>query len=406
MRILLVNDYATPKGGAEIQMLGIREGLRERGHDVRLFASAAGGVREGTAADYVCFGTNSRFRTILQSANPWAYFTLRHALQEFRPEVVHVRIFLTQLSPLILPLLGSVPTLYHACWYRSVCPIGTKLLPDNTPCTVPAGAACYRNGCLPLRDWVPLMAQRALFRRWRHVFDRVIALSDAVRDQLIADDIEPVELMGNGVPVMAPRPPLSLPPMVAFAGRLSREKGADVLVRAFRHVVSEIPIARLVMAGDGPERASLVQLVATLGLRSHVTLLGYLTRDELERSVAKAWVQAIPSRWSEPFGNVAAEAMMRGTAVVATASGGLSSLVQDGQTGSLVPTNDVDSLARALVRFLRDRDLAEQTGRRAREFALRHLGVEAYFDRLLELYQALIPKGARSNRGPASSLPR
>src|SRR6266850_2273958 len=380
MRILLVNDYATPKGGAEIQMLGIREGLRERGHDVRLFASAAGGAREGTAADYVCFGTNSRFRTILQSANPWAYFTLRHALQEFRPEVVHVRIFLTQLSPLILPLLGSVPTLYHACCYRTVCP--------------------------PLRDWVPLMAQRALFRRWRHVFDRVIALSDAVRDQLIADDIEPVELMGNGVPVMAPRPPLSLPPMVAFAGRLSREKGADVLVRAFRHVVSEIPNARLVMAGDGPERASLVQLVATLGLRSHVTLLGYLTRDELERSVAKAWVQAIPSRWSEPFGNVAAEAMMRGTAVVATASGGLSSLVQDGQTGSLVPTNEVDSLARALVRFLRDRDLAEQTGRRAREFALRHLGVEAYFDRLLELYQALIPKGARSNRGPASSLPR
>jgi hypothetical protein len=79
-----------------------------------LFAtSSAGG---GAGADYTCRGTTSPLRTLLQSANPSAWWQLRRVLAEFRPEVVHVRLFLTQLSPLILPVLRRVPSLYHAAW--------------------------------------------------------------------------------------------------------------------------------------------------------------------------------------------------------------------------------------------------------------------------------------------------
>jgi len=72
MKILLVSDYATPTGGAEIRMLDLRNGLRELGHDARLFASSAEPT-PGNAADYKCFGTISSFRTLLQTANPFAY---------------------------------------------------------------------------------------------------------------------------------------------------------------------------------------------------------------------------------------------------------------------------------------------------------------------------------------------
>jgi len=61
-----------PTGGAEIRMLGLRNGLRELGHDARLFASSAEPT-PGNAADYKCFGTISSFRTLLQTANPFAY---------------------------------------------------------------------------------------------------------------------------------------------------------------------------------------------------------------------------------------------------------------------------------------------------------------------------------------------
>jgi len=116
MKILLINDYGTATGGAELMLLGLREGLRRQGHDARLFASSARPGPGPSSADYECVGRTTRFRTLLQTANPWAYRRLRRVLAEFRPDVVHAHIFLTQLSPLILPLLRDVPSIYHAVW--------------------------------------------------------------------------------------------------------------------------------------------------------------------------------------------------------------------------------------------------------------------------------------------------
>ena len=116
MKILLISDYATPTGGAEILTISLRDGLRSRGHDARLFASSARPNGAHSQADYHCFGTTSGFRTLLQSANFWAARKLKRILAEFQPDVVHVTLFLTQLSPLILPLLKNVPSLYYAVW--------------------------------------------------------------------------------------------------------------------------------------------------------------------------------------------------------------------------------------------------------------------------------------------------
>ncbi len=140
MKILLINDYGSPIGGAEVLTFALRDELRRLGHDVRLFASSAGASQASSEADYLCYGTLSRFRTLLQTLNPWAFVRLRRVLQEFQPDVVHVRMFFTQLSPLILPLLRRVPALYHVVWYRPICLTGTKLLPTGSPCQSPVRA--------------------------------------------------------------------------------------------------------------------------------------------------------------------------------------------------------------------------------------------------------------------------
>lgn len=393
MRILLLNDYGTPTGGAELMLLGLRDGLRRRGHDARLFASSARAGPAPNLADYKCFGTTSRFRTLLQTANPWAYRRLRRVLAEFRPDVVHAKIILTQLSPLILPLLSDAPSIYHAVWYRAICPIGTKTLPDGAPCRTPAGPVCYRQGCLPLRDWLPLMVQMRLWRRWRHAFDLIVANGEAVRGRLAAEGMEPIEVVSNGVPSRPARPPLAPPPTVAFAGRLIPKKGADVLVRAFGRVVARVPRARLLVAGHGPERGRLDRLVAGLGLSSRVSMLGHLPRPELERRFDPAWVQVVPSRYAEPFGLVATEAMMRGTAVVASRVGELPEIVRDGRTGLLIPPEDPEALAGALLGLLDDRDRAERMGRAGREAALAHFTEAGHVDRMVELYRTLRPGG-------------
>ena len=105
MRILLVNDYGGLNGGAETQIFGLRDGLNARGHQTRVLASTAGQKPDDPVVDYRALGTNSGFRTVLQTANPWAAAAFRGALEDFRPDVIQLHLFLTQLSPLILPVL-------------------------------------------------------------------------------------------------------------------------------------------------------------------------------------------------------------------------------------------------------------------------------------------------------------
>ena len=389
MKVLIVQDYATLNGGAELETFTLRAGLIRRGIDARLFASSAATEGESAGADYRGCGTAGRLRTLVQSINPPAALALRRVLASFRPDVVHVQLFLTQLGPLILPLLRSIPAVHHVVWYRPICPKGTKLLPDGRPCHEPYGRPCLRNRCLTLAEWMPLMVQLELYGRWRSVFDAIVTDSQCVRERLISEGIDPVEVIAPGVVEREVRPPLREPPVIAFGGRMVWEKGADVLLRAFARVRKRVPGARLIMAGDGPERPALERLAIELGVDRVTSFLGYVRRAELERRFEDAWVQALPGRWQEPFGLAAAEAMMRGTSVVASAGGGPSELVVPDRTGILVPAGDVEALTAALLQIVTDRERAERMGLAGRAFALEHLGAERCVDEWLGLYERL-----------------
>jgi glycosyltransferase involved in cell wall biosynthesis len=389
VRVLLLQDYGQLAGGAEVETAILRDGLRRRGVDVRLFASRARVGGATLAAEYSCLGTTGPLRTALQAANPHAPIALRRALRDFRPDVVHARMFLTQIGPLVLPLLRSVPAVQHVVWYRPICPLGTKLLPDGTPCGERRGRCCLRNGCLPLHDWAALIAQLRLYERWRGVFDLVVANSAAVRDRLVAEGIAPVEVIWNGVRERPPRPPLSAPPLFGFAGRLVREKGVDILLHALARARERVPEVELVVAGDGPERPALERLASDLGIGRAVRFLGHVGRREVEQRLERAWAHVVPGRWEEPFGMVMAEAMMRGTAVIASAAGGPAEVVREGHTGLLVPTADVEALAAALVQLAADRELAEQMGARAHAFARARLTAARFVEDWIVVYERL-----------------
>ena len=369
--------------------LMFRDELRRRGHDARLFASNAGSGDSTCRADYFCFGTHSRLQMLLQPANPSAFRQLRRALAEFQPDVVHVRTFFWQLSPLILPLLRGIPSLYHVVSYKPICPLGTKMLPDGRNCEAPAGAVCFHERCLSARTWLPMMIQQKLWSRWRNVFDLVVATSEVVRRRLRKEGIDVAAVISEAIPTRPIRPPLSSPPTVAYAGRLVREKGVDLLLRAFSIVLRQVPDASLLIAGEGPERERLIGLISDLNLVSNVRFLGHLSQSEMERQFSTAWVQVVPSRWEEPFGLVAAEAMMRGNAVVGSAVGALPEIIQDDKTGFLVSPGDSAGLARSITRLLNNRELAETMGRGGRKLALARFDLVAHMQKFITLYDGL-----------------
>ena len=389
MKVLLVHDYGTPTGGAELQMLSLRRGLRERGVDARLFSSRASLVESEFAADYDCYGTMGKLQVISETFNVSAWWNLCRVLEDFRPDVVHVRMFLWQLSPSILPLLREYPCIYQTATYKSICPIGTKLLADGRDCSYQPGVVCMREGCVTPQTWIFRMLQRQLFLRYRHMFHAVVAQSHQMKRTLEQAGFTGVQVIHNGVPERDMRPPLPDMPIAAYAGRFTREKGIDVLLKALAEIKNRVREFRLLLAGDGPERDRLLALAARLGLKNNLIVLGHISREDMEREFERAWVQVVPSLWSEPFGNVATEAMVRGTAVIASATGGLSEIVADGKTGLLVPPGSVQALAAALEKNLCDKRLAERFGSAGHVRALSEFSESRCLDRFMALYAQL-----------------
>ncbi|MDX1380639.1 MAG: glycosyltransferase family 4 protein [Xanthomonadales bacterium] len=388
MRILLVHDYGTLNGGAEIMAVNLRDALRARGHQALLFSSSARPLPLPVVADETCYGTTGALRRVLKAVNPHAAVRLRRVLRAFRPDLVFVKMFLSQLSPLILPALRGVPSVLSIVNYNLVCPLNTKTLPDGTQCHSPAGRACHANGCLPWLGVARDRVQRSLTDL--DVFDRIVANSRWVMERLSAEGVRVDSYIHNGIPVTEPRPGIGSIPLVAYAGRLMHKKGVDVLLDAMALLARRVPRARLLVAGDGPERARLERQARAAGLETSVAFLGHLDPAALHRALAPAWVQAVPSRWEEPFGLVAAEAMMRGTAVVASDAGGLVEQVLEGETGFRVPAGDPAALAAALERVLADRDVAERFGANGRDHALANFAFEVYADRMIRVFEQVI----------------
>ena len=392
MKILLVNDYGTLTAGAERITRDLRDALRARGHTVRIFSSRAELIAGASIADATCFGSTSRVQTLSATISVSAAFALRHELQTFNPDVVQVQMFLWQLSPSILPLLRNRPSIYYEMTFKAVCPTGLKWLPSGQPCEVTAGVACLRNHCLTISGFGPLMLQRYLWRAQRRNFSAVVACSNAVRAYLERDDIAVRDVIWLGTPITAARPALSGAPVITFTGRLVREKGADILVRAFQQVQSRLPDAQLHIAGAGPERLALADLVTELRLTEAVTFHGQLGDQELQALLSRSWAHVVPSRWPEPFGLTATEAMMRGTAVVASNIGGLADIVTSGVTGFLVPPGDSSALAESLLALLSDRSRAEEMGRNARVRALALFDADRCTSRFEALYDELMSR--------------
>jgi glycosyltransferase involved in cell wall biosynthesis len=175
--------------------------------------------------------------------------------------------------------------------------------------------------------------------------------------------------------------------VILCVGRLSREKGhADLIAAVAALRQRSAPAFRLVLAGDGPERARLERQCADLKLGELVILAGH--QPELAPYYSMADLVALPS-YSEGSPNVLLEAMAAGLPAVATAVGGVPEIAADEENALLVRPHAPEALGAALLRLLTSEDLRQRLGTRAREVTLRHTP-QAYCQGMLRVYQDLL----------------
>jgi glycosyltransferase involved in cell wall biosynthesis len=248
------------------------------------------------------------------------------------------------------------------------------------------------------------VALERLAARWT---DRIVTLTERGTEEHLAQGIghrRQFVAIPSGVPTaeLAARAParadararLGLDAgdfVIVSVGRLVPVKGFDLLVAALVRVLDEVPTARVLLVGEGPEQAALAAQAAALGLAGRVRLDGAVSGagGGLLDYLAAADVCAAPSR-NEGMGRALVEAMALGVPVVGAAVGGIPAVIGADEAGRLVPPGDPAALAAALVELGRDPGLRTKLGQAARaraelfSAAVAHGRLVALYGRLLE----------------------
>jgi glycosyltransferase involved in cell wall biosynthesis len=242
----------------------------------------------------------------------------------------------------------------------------------------------------------------------------VVAVSAEVKHRLLKAGVggEKIHLIRNGIDL---RPfeaaPASLREderlaaalVVGWVGRLSREKGADIFLRAAARVVVEFPQARFVLVGDGPDKDALGSLAEELNIQEDVLLLG--RRDDMPSVYASLDVMVSSSR-QEGLPMAILEGMATGLPLVATAVGEVPTLVLDGRTGVLVPAEDVDLLVAGIIELLRDPAKRTRFGAAGRQLIYDEFSAGRMTEEYLRVYGeviAAVKEGRESSAEPSAA---
>ena len=242
-----------------------------------------------------------------------------------------------------------------------------------------------------------------VIRHFARQADAAIAISESVRAFVATTyGLPPAQIavLHYGVDLAAARSPsaaeraaqrvrlglAAAAPVIAIVGRIAPEKRQALLIRTMPAVLRARPDAVLLVVGDGPERLACEAEARRLGLDAAVRFLGQ--RSDVADVLATTDMLALTST-CEPFGYVVIEAAAAAVPTVAFATGGVPEIVRHEVTGLLVAEDDTEMLAAALIRLVRDPELARRLGAAAQQ-EVRRFDLEAHLAALAALYRQVL----------------
>jgi glycosyltransferase involved in cell wall biosynthesis len=174
---------------------------------------------------------------------------------------------------------------------------------------------------------------------------------------------------------------------VLFVGRLSKEKGVEQLLDAWKR--TDRGEAKLLLAGEGPERTALENKIAAEKIGG-VEFLGFVAKEDQAAMWKRAAFSVVPSIWQEPLGLVVFEAWERGRPVVVSDAGGLADSVEDGVDGFKVPMRDADAWTTAMGKLLREPERSVEMARAGAAKLTRDFTKEKWLERIREIYDRVL----------------
>lgn len=398
MKILMINKFLYPKGGAETYILKLGRILQEHGNEVEYFGMKHEKNTVGNRAEaYVSEMDFSR--GILKNLkaplrivyNGEARRAIRRVLYDFAPDVVHLNNIQYHLTPSIILETEKyrnetgrpVKIIYTAHDYQLICPSHGLFDGNYQICEKCLGGNythCLRTKCLKNSRAKSLLGMLdAYFWKWSSAYsgiDTIICCSQFLKTKLDTQERfrKKTVALHNFVDMLPPMETEKEEYVLEF-GHLSKDKGTLTLLEAAKRM----PETRFVFAGYGAAEAQIAQI-------PNAEFVGFKTGRELEMLIRKAKVSVLPSEIYEncPFSVI--ESQMYGTPVLGSRMGGIPELIAEGVTGELFEAGNADSLEQQLRKILYTEGLLERyTNNCANQ---KFETPDSYYEKLMGIYGA------------------
>ncbi len=410
MRILLVHKFWKKVGGAEVYFQDVRRILRSKGHDVKVFSTMydpGGGadifpvddeVVMGYAPEYLKGSFLQKVRhipeTIYSKKNKQIFKDL---LLRYKPDIVHVFAIYVTITPSILEACHElgIPVVMSCNDYKHICP-NYRLFHHGKVCEDCKGGKFYNavlNNCCKHSFSVSVVsAIEAYVHDMKGIWKRNVSMflfeSEFMMNktkEFWSDDKFDSAFLGKPFDATKYTPTGIYDDYALYMGRLSDEKGVDVLLKA----MAMAPNAKLKIAGDGNWSDHLKALADSLGLKN-VEFLGSVHGDEFEALLGNCRFVVIPSIWHENFPYVMTESFARGKAVVGSDMGGIPEYIEEGVTGFVYPAQDHIKLSEIIVQLYNSHGLAEELGNNAKQFADNEFNDDKFYSRISDIYSQVV----------------
>jgi glycosyltransferase involved in cell wall biosynthesis len=410
LKALIVTDYYRPQIGGSIRSVELlARNLRAAGNTVAIATAWQPGQPAEETIDgvpvYRLRDLASRIRRFSEDPykhnappfpDPEGAWRLRRLVKSFEPDLIHTYGWISH--SLAYGLLGlKVPVLLSARDYGNICAVGTLVHKEREVCAGPQLAKCL--GCAANRYGAAkgvaavagVYAARPALRRKATAVHAVSRFVARVIDRFLRVPDSPATVIPNfheeehGV---APDPEAlaQLPeePFILFVGGFRRIKGIHELFEAYESLRDPPPLVLVgTRASDTPDRFPAGSVV--IEDVSHATVMAIWDR---------ALFGVLPSKAPEALGNVVHEAMSRGRAMIGTRPGGQEDMIDDGDTGLLVPGGDAPALTEAMQRLIAEPELRAKIEPRALERS-RDYTPEVVMPKMERLYEETLAKGGR-----------
>ncbi len=415
LKILVLSDYAFTKGGAERVAILSSTGLAGRGHEV-VFFSAVGPVckelKEAPVKDIITLGQKDildnpyKLKAMFSGIyNRQAVSRLKKLLVEWKPDIVHLHGLSKALSwaPVNVVHRFKIPIVYTLHDYGLLCPnLGIYDFKSDKNCEL------YKPGCLgkclstncdkrsygqKLWRWLRFYISTRIFKISGKV-SAFIAVSKFIKEVIIENlDIKapvraiynPIENVESDEPDRRAAGSRTGEVRFLYVGRLSPEKGVDLLLEAMKEVKG-----RLVIIGDGELRSLCQQRSRKLG-DNRIEIMGYQSKEVVASQMSKSDVLLLPSRCKEPAPLVLGEAAYHCLPAIVADHGGSAEFIQDGRNGLHFKAGDISSLISTMKKSTEDPILLDHLGKNIRKI-IKEMGLDigTHLDKIEEFYQFIL----------------